>query len=238
MPDVHDPNQNHLLAALLDAAFDRLAPHLEWVDMTPGDVLYQSGEKLPYVYFPTTSVISLHYVLENGDSSEVASVGNEGMLGISLFMGGNVTPSHALVQSGGHAYRLQAATLMQEWNRAGAVMRLLLRYTQALVTQISQILTCKRRHSVEQRLCRCLLLMLDRTPDDQLTVPQKLLAGMLGMQREGMTETIAKLQSGAVISYKRGTITVLDRAGLEAKVCGCYAVIKGESTRLLSALEA
>jgi len=231
---MHDPNQNHLLAALLNAEFDRLAPHLELVPLLLGDVLYESGGKLQHVYFPTTAIISLHYVLENGGSSESAGVGNEGVLGISIFMGGGTTPSRAVVQTGGHAYRLKAHVLMEEFNRAGPVLRLLLRYTQALMTQMSQTAVCNRHHSVEQQLCRWLLLTLDRLPGSDLTMTQELIANMLGVRREGVTEAAGRLQTAGYIRYRRGHITVLDRTGLEAAVCECYAVVRKEVVRLLS----
>lgn len=234
MPSLHDPNQNHLLAALLDAEFDRLAPHLELVPMLLGDVLYESGGKLQHVYFPTTAIVSIHYLLENGGSSEIAGVGNEGVLGVSLFMGGETTPSHAVVQTGGHGYRLKAALLMEEFNRAGTVLRLLLRYTQALLTQMSQTAVCNRHHSVEQQLCRWLLLTLDRLPSNELTMTQELIANMLGVRREGVTEAAGKLQARGYIRYRRGHITVLDRKGLEGAACECYGVVKKEFARLLS----
>jgi CRP-like cAMP-binding protein len=234
MSSMHDPNQNYLLSALLDAESERLAPHLELIPMLLGDVLYESGGKLPYAYFPTTSIVSLHYVLENGGSSEIAGVGNEGVLGVALFMGGNTTPSRAVVQTGGHGYRIKAAILIDEFNRAGTVMRLLLRYTQALITQMSQTAVCNRHHSVEQQLCRWLLLTLDRLPSNELTMTQELIANMLGVRREGVTEAAGKLQSRGYISYRRGHITVLDRKGLETGVCECYSVVKKEYTRLLS----
>jgi CRP-like cAMP-binding protein len=234
MSSAHDPNQNHLLAALLDAEFDRLAPHLELIPMLLGDVLYESGGKLQHVYFPTTSIVSLHYVLESGGSSEIAGVGNEGVLGISLFMGGDSTPSRAVVQTGGHGYRLKSQVLMEEFNRAGPVLRLLLRYTQALITQMSQTAVCNRHHSVEQQLCRWLLLTLDRLPSNELTMTQELIASMLGVRREGVTEAAGKLQTKGYISYRRGHITVLNRAGLEGSVCECYDVVKKEFARLLS----
>ena len=228
------PNQNHLLAALLDAEYARLAPHLELVPMRLGDVLYESGGQLQYFYFPATSIISLHYLLENGGSSEIAGVGNEGVLGISLFMGGNSTPSRAVVQTGGYGYRLKSPILMEEFNRAGTVMRLLLRYTQALITHMSQTAVCNRHHSVEQQLCRWLLLTLDRMPGNELTMTQELIANMLGVRREGVTEAAGKLQSSGFIRYRRGHITVLDRAGLETTVCECYGVVKKEFARLMS----
>jgi CRP-like cAMP-binding protein len=229
-----DPNQNHLLAALLDAEFDRLSPHLESIPLKLGDVLCESGGKLDYVYFPTTAIISLHYLLENGGSSEIAGVGNEGILGVSLFMGGGSTPSRAVVQTGGYGYRLPVRILMEEFNRAGPVMRLLLRYTQALLTHMSQTAVCNRHHTVEQQLCRWLLLTLDRLTSNELTMTQELIANMLGVRREGVTEAAGRLQGYRYISYRRGHITVLDRAGLEQHVCECYSVVKKEFGRLLS----
>jgi CRP-like cAMP-binding protein len=231
---LNDPNQNHLLAALLDAEYARLSPHLEPIMMRLGDVLYESGGKLSHVYFPTSAIVSLHYVLENGSSSEIAGVGNEGVLGISLFMGGNSTPSRAVVQTGGHGYRLKADLLLEEFNRAGTVMRLLLRYTQALLTQMSQTAVCNRHHTVEQQLCRWLLLTLDRLPSNELTMTQELIANMLGVRREGVTEAAGRLQNHGYISYRRGHITVLDRIGLEGDVCECYEVVKKEFARLMS----
>ena len=230
----HDPNQNHLLAALLEADYARLAPYLELVPMLLGDVIYESGGTLHYVYFPTTSIISLHYVLENGGASEIAGVGNEGVVGVSLFMGGNSTPSRAVVQTGGHAYRLKAKLLMEEFDRAGPVMRLLLRYTQALLTQMSQTAVCNRHHSVEQQLCRWLLLTLDRVPSNELTITQELIANTLGVRREGVTEAAGRLQGYGFISYRRGHITVVNRVGLERDVCECYGVVKKEFARVLS----
>jgi CRP-like cAMP-binding protein len=234
MSSTQDPNQNHLLAALLDAEFDRLSPHLELIPMKLGDVLYESGDKLQYVYFPTSSIISLHYLLENGGSSEIAGVGNEGLLGVSLFMGGESTPSRAMVQTGGFGYRLPAHIMMAEFNRAGPVMRLLLRYTQALLTQMSQTAVCNRHHTVEQQVCRWLLLTLDRLGSHELTMTQELIANMLGVRREGVTEAAGRLQGYGFISYRRGHITVLDRRGLEQDVCECYGVVKKEFARLLS----
>lgn len=230
----HDPNQNHLLAALLDAEFDRLSPYLELVPMRLGDVLCETSARLDYVYFPTTAIISLHYLLENGGSSEIAGVGNEGMLGVSMFMGGGSTPSRAVVQSSGAGYRLPVRVLMEEFNRSGPVMRLLLRYTQALLTHMSQTAVCNRHHSVEQQLCRWLLLTLDRIGSNELTMTQELIANMLGVRREGVTEAAGRLQGHQYISYRRGHITVLDRNGLEASVCECYGVVKSEFARLMS----
>jgi CRP-like cAMP-binding protein len=230
----HDPNQNHLLAALLDAEFHRLSPHLELIPMKLGDVLVESGDRLQYVYFPTTAIISLHYLLENGGSSEIAGVGNEGVLGVTLFMGGDSTPSRAVVQTSGFGYRMPAHLLLEEFNRAGPVMRLMLRYTQALLTQMSQTAVCNRHHTVEQQLCRWLLLTLDRLGDIELTMTQELIANMLGVRREGVTEAAGRLQGYGYISYRRGHITVLSRKGLEQDVCECYQVVKKEFARLLS----
>lgn len=233
MPSIHEPKQNHLLAALPDAEFERLAQHLEVIPMLLGDVLHESGGKLHHLYFPTTSIISLHYLLENGGSSEIAGVGNEGVLGIPIFMGGDTIPGRAVVQASGHGYRLKAHLFMEEFNRAGPLLRLMLRYTQALITQISQTAVCNRHHSVEQQLCRWLLLTQDRVPSDELTMTQELIANMLGVRREGVTEAAGKLQNCGFIRYRRGHITVLDRAGLEDHVCECYAVVKKEYVRLL-----
>lgn len=234
----HSPNQNCLLAALPEAEFERIAPHLEWVAMPLGEVLYESGGQLQHVYFPTTAIMSLHYVTENGASSEIAGVGNEGALGISLFMGGNTTPSRAIVHTAGYSYRMKSRLLMQEFNRsggrrAGTLQQLLLRYTQALITQISQTAICNRHHAVEQQLCRWLLLTLDRLPSNELIMTQELIASMLGVRREGITEAAGKLQQAGFIRYRRGHITVLDRSGLESRVCECYAVVKQEYDRLL-----
>jgi CRP-like cAMP-binding protein len=231
---LNDPNQNHLLAALLDTEFDRLSPHLEPQMMRLGDVLYESGGKLNYVYFPTSAIVSLHYVLENGSSSEIAGVGNEGILGISLFMGGDTTLSRAVVQTSGHGYRLKSHILMEEFNRAGPVMRLLLRYTQALLTQMAQTAVCNRHHTVEQQLCRWLLLTLDRLDGSELIMTQELIASMLGVRREGVTVAAGNLQKYGYISCRRGHISVLDRAGLESTTCECYDVVKKEFARLMS----
>lgn len=233
MSSVTDPRHNHLLAAMLDEDYARLAPHLELVPLRLGDVLSESGARHRHVVFPTTAIISLHYLLENGASSEVAGVGNEGMLGVSLFMGGNSTPSRAVVQTGGMGYKLPAGILMEEFDRAGPVMRLLLRYTQALLTQMSQTAVCNRHHTVEQQLCRWLLLTLDRLPAQELTMTQELIASMLGVRREGVTEAAGRLQALGYISYRRGHISVLDRVGLEDDVCECYQVVKKEFARLL-----
>jgi len=236
MPVSSSPQQNHLLAALPAAEFDRLAPELELVPMALGEALYESGGHLQHVYFPTTSIVSLLYVMENGASAEIAIVGNEGILGVSLFMGGETTPNRAVVQSAGHGYRLKAQLLKQEFRRAGPVMDLLLRYTQALITQMAQTAACNRHHSIDQQLCRWLLLSLDRLSTRELTMTQELIANMLGVRREGVTEAAGKLQRAGIIRYSRGHITVLDRDRLERDVCECYAVVKKEFDRLLSDL--
>jgi CRP-like cAMP-binding protein len=230
----HAPDQNRLLAALPRETFDRISPHLELVKMSLGDVLYESSGMLQHVYFPTDAIVSLHYVMENGSSAEIAGVGNEGVLGVSLFMGGNTTPSLATVQTGGYGYRLKANLMMEEFNRAGPMMRLMLRYTQALITQMSQTAVCNRHHTVEQQLCRWLLLTLDRLPTSELTMTQELIASMLGVRREGITEAAGNLQREGLISYRRGHITVLDRVGLQRHSCECYEVVKKELHRLLS----
>jgi CRP-like cAMP-binding protein len=230
----HSPKQNHLLAALPQVEYERLLPHLELAPMPLGEALYESGGRLNHVYFPTTSIVSLLYVMEDGASAEIAVVGNEGILGISLFMGGETTPSRAVVQSAGYGYRLKAQLLKQEFNRAGPVMHLLLRYTQALITQMAQTAVCNRHHTVEQQLCRWLLLSLDRLASEELSMTQELIANMLGVRREGVTEAAGKLQRAGLISYSRGRITVLNRPGLEKEVCECYAVVKKEFDRLLS----
>lgn len=229
----HSPSQNHLLAALPVVEYEPLAEHLELVKLPLGEMLYEPGDQLRYAYFPTTAIVSLHYVMENGASAESAGVGNEGVVGISLFMGGNTTPSSAVVQTAGHAYRLAGGKLLQAFNRAGQLQRLLLRYTQALMTQMSQTAACNRHHSVEQQLCRWLLLTLDRLPGNDLTMTHELIASMLGVRREGITEAAGNLQRAGVISYRRGHIAVLDRAGLERRVCECYGVVKTELDRLL-----
>ena len=229
-----NPSQNHLLAALPAAEFEALAPHLHLVPLALGQMLYEPGEQLQHAYFPTTAIISLHYVTESGASAESAGVGNEGMLGVSLFMGGDTTPSSAVVQTAGYAYRLERRLLKQEFARGGPLQRLLLRYTQALMTQMSQTAVCNRHHSVEQQLCRWLLLTLDRLPGNELVMTQELVAGMLGVRREGITEVAGRLQASAIIRYRRGHISVLDRGGLEAHACECYGVVRKELTRLLS----
>lgn len=227
------PDQNHLLAALPQQVRDRLLPHLELVEMPLGEVLYESGSPLRYVYFPTTAIVSLLYVMEDGASAEIAVVGKEGILGIALFMGGETTPSRAIVQSAGFVFRLKSQLLKDEFNRAGPMMHLLLRYTQALITQMAQTAVCNRHHSVNQQLCRWLLMSLDRLPSNKLMMTQELIANMLGVRREGVTEAAGKLQSAGLILYSRGHITVLDRPGLEAEACECYQVVKKEFDRLL-----
>jgi CRP-like cAMP-binding protein len=234
MPASHDPSQNFLLAALPPAEFDPLARHLELVPMPLGEMLYEPGGRLQHAYFPTTSVVSLHYIMESGAASEMAGVGSEGVVGISLFMGGDTTPSSAVVQTAGHAYRLERRLLLQEFNRAGFMQGLLLRYTQALLTQIAQTAACNRHHSVEQRLCRWLLLTLDRGVSQDLVITQELMARLLGVRREGVTEVAGHLQRAGAIRYRRGHISVLERSGLEARTCECYAVVKAEVGRLLS----
>ncbi len=229
----HTPRNNHLLDALPAADYARLEPHLELVPMPLGEVLYEPGVQLRYVYFPTSSIVSLLYVMENGASAEIAIVGNEGILGISLFMGGETTPSRAVVQSAGHGYRLKAQLLKNEFGRFGLMMHLLLRYTQALITQMSQTAVCNRHHSIDQQLCRWLLLSLDRLASNELTMTQELIANMLGVRREGVTEAAGKLQDAQLIRYRRGKISVLDRPGVEARCCECYQVVKKEFDRLL-----
>src|SRR4029079_8697397 len=229
----HTPHQNHLLDALPRDDYERLEPHLELIPMSLGDVLYESGAEVRYVYFPTTSIVSLLYVMEDGASAEIAIVGNEGILGISLFMGGDTTPSRAIVQSAGHGARLKADLLKTEFGRFGPTMHLLLRYTQALIPQMAQTAVCNRHHSVDQQLCRWLLLSLDRLASNERSMTQELIASMLGVRREGVPEAARKLQAAGLISYTRGQITVLDRPKLEALCCECYAVVKKETDRLL-----
>lgn len=230
----HSPNQNYLLAALPPKDFEVLAKHLELVPMPLGKFLYEPGTQLQHIYFPTTAIISMHCVMESGASAETAGVGREGVVGISLFMGGESTPSSAVVQTAGYAYRLHKSSLMQEFNRAGILQKLLLRYTQALITQMAQTAACTRHHSVEQQLCRWLLLTIDRLPSSDVVMTHELVASMLGVRREGITEAAGKLRRAGIISYRRGHITVLDRSGLELKTCECYTVVKKEQARLLS----
>ena len=235
MADLQDPRQNRLLAALPPGEFQRWAPMLELVDMPLGQVLYESGLTLSHMYFPLDSIVSLLYVMENGASAEIAVVGNEGLVGVSLFMGGETTPSRAVVQSGGRGFRLEAQAMKSEFNRAGPVLHLLLRYTQALITQMAQTAVCNRHHTLDQQLCRWLLLSLDRLQGSELVMTQELIANMLGVRREGVTESALKLQSSGLIRYSRGRIKVLDRDGLEERTCECYAVVKKEYDRLLPA---
>jgi len=234
MASAHHASQNHLLAALPAAEFERLSPHLELVTLPLGEILYEPGVQMQHAFFPVTAIVSLHYVMESGASAETAGVGNEGVVGISLFMGGNTTPSSAVVQTAGQAYRLPGRLLKQEFGRAGVMQRLLLRYTQALLTQMIQTAACNRHHSVEQQLCRWLLLTIDRIPSRELVMTQELVASMLGVRREGITAAAGNLQRAGVIRYRRGHISVLDRSGLEAGSCECYAVVKKEFGRLLS----
>ena len=229
------PKTNHLLESLPDTEWLRWKPVLEQVELPLGRVLYESGSQLSHVYFPTTAIVSLLYVMENGASAEIAVVGNEGIVGVSLFMGGETTPSRAVVQSAGQGFRLSAERLKAEFNLAGPVLHLLLRYTQALLTQMAQTAVCNRHHSLDQQLCRWLLLSLDRLSSNELVMTQELIANMLGVRREGVTEGALKLQRAGLIRYSRGHITVLDRAGLEKRSCECYAVVKKEYDRLLPA---
>ncbi len=238
MADSRTPRQNHLLNALPSAVYERLIVYLEELELPLGEVIYESGDELSYAYFPTTSIISLLYVMENGASAEIAVVGNDGMIGVALFMGGDTMPNRAVVQSAGLAYRLRKHLLMEEFDRsggrrAGALNNLLLRYTQALITQMAQTAVCNRHHSVDQQLCRWLLLSLDRIPSNEIAMTQELIANMLGVRREGVTEAAIKLQKAGLIDYCRGRITILNRPGLEARVCECYQVVKTEFERLL-----
>ncbi len=230
----HDPRQNHLLGMLPMDEFQRLEPELELVPMKLGQSLAESGQTMNHVYFPTDSIISLLNVMENGSSTEIAVVGAEGVVGISLFMGGETTPGRAIVQSSGSAYRLKGQLIKDEFRRAGPLQRMLLRYTQALICQMAQTAVCNRHHSLDQQLCRWLLLSLDRLTSDELVMTQELIANMLGVRREGVTESAGKLQKAGLISYSRGVIHILDRSGLEKRVCECYSVVKKEYDRLLS----
>jgi CRP-like cAMP-binding protein len=233
MSGIPAPEQNHLLAALPAEAQQRLLPHLELIEMTLGNVVYESGESTRQVYFPTNSIVSLLYVMENGASAEISVVGNEGIVGIAVFMGGESTTSRAVVQSAGHAYRLAGQRLKDEFNRHADLQVLMLRYTQALITQMAQTAVCNRHHTIDQQLCRWLLLSLDRLRTNELTMTQELIANMLGVRREGVTDAAGKLQRLGVINYRRGRIEVLDRPRLEALSCECYSVVKTESDRLL-----
>ena len=238
MADERRPPENHLLAVLSDADWARLEPHLALIDMPLGQVVYESGDRLDHVYFPTSSIVSLLYVMEDGASAEIAIVGNEGLVGIALFMGGETTPSRAIVQSAGRAYRLPAAILKEEFRRGGALQRLLLRYTQALITQMAQTAVCNRHHSIDQQLCRWLLLSIDRLASNELNMTQDLIANMLGVRRAGVTEAALKLQDAGLIRYSHGHIELLNRDGLEQRVCECYGVVKREFELLLPDLKA
>jgi CRP-like cAMP-binding protein len=233
MPDPTPAQDNRLLAALPAEDLQRWLPQLEWVALPLGQVVYESGRPLGHVYFPTTAIVSLLYVMEDGASAEIAVVGHEGLVGIALFMGGETTPSRAVVQSAGEGWRLPAAAVKEAFTRPGPVMHLLLRYTQALITQMAQTAVCNRHHSLDQQLCRWLLLSLDRLPGNELVMTQELIANMLGVRREGVTEAAMRLQRRGLIRYARGHITVLDRGGLEASTCECYEVVKREYDRLL-----
>jgi len=232
-PSSVDRKKNHLLAALPETEWNRVQPQLELIPMPLGKALYESGDKLRHVYFPTTSIVSLLYVMENGASAEIAVVGNEGVVGIALFMGGETMPNRGVVQSEGEAYRLNGQVMLEEFNRGGAFQHLLLRYTLAMFSQMAQTAVCNRHHSIDQQLCRWLLLSLDRLPANKLIMTQELIANMLGVRREGVTEAAGKLQEAGLIEYNRGHITVLDRPGLEARVCECYEVVRKEFLRLL-----
>lgn len=232
MPKAQDPKKNHLLAALPQSEWARWLPQLEYVTLPLGRCLYEAGAPQTHVYFPTTAIVSLLYVMENGSSAEIAIVGNEGVVGISLFMGGESTTSRAVVQGAGGAFRLQGAAMKEEFDHM-PVLHLLLRYTQALITQMAQTAVCNRHHTLDQQLCRWLLLSLDRLTGNELVMTQELIANMLGVRREGVTESALKLQKLGLIQYKRGRITVADRAGLEQRTCECYAVVKREYDRLL-----
>jgi len=233
MSALHSPRQNHLLAALPDAVYERLLPHLAPVPMQLGHVVYTFGAELPYLYFPTSCIVSLVYVMANGASAEIAVTGFEGLLGVSLFLGGLTTPNQAVVQSGGHAYRIGADVIKKEFDQGGPVQHLLLLYTQAFIAQMAQTAVCNRHHSLDQQLCRWLLLSLDRLRSGELKMTQELIANMLGVRRQGVVEAAGKLHKAGLIDYQRGHINILDRAGLEARVCECYAVVKREYDRLL-----
>ena len=234
MTELTTPKQNHLLASLHSADYKRVLTKLEHVRLVLGQVLYESGNGQAHAYFPTDSIVSLLYVMHNGASAEIAVVGNEGVVGIALFMGGGTTPNRAVVQSAGSAYRISDSLLKTEFERGGTLQHRLLRYTQALITQMAQTAVCNRHHSVQQQLCRWLLLSLDRLPSSELIMTQELIANMLGVRREGVTEAAGHLQAAGIIHYSRGKITVLDRAKLEVRVCECYGVVKRESDRLLN----
>lgn len=226
-------HQNHILNALSPEVLARLAPYLELIPLTLGAVVYEAGAAMTHVFFPTDSIVSLLYVMENGASAEISVVGNEGLVGVSLFLGGESTPSRAVVQSAGSAFRLLRSRLKDEFGRHGELLTVILRYTQCLITQMAQTAVCNRHHSVDQQLCRWLLLSLDRLPSDTVTMTQELIANMLGVRREGVTDAAGKLRKAKIIKYARGKITVLDRPALEARCCECYAVVKAETDRLL-----
>lgn len=233
MNELINPKQNQLLQSLSREEYARLLPNLERVDLALGHVIYEAGEPLHHVYFPTTCIVSLLYVLESGASAEIAIVGNDGLLGVALFMGGGTMPNRAVVQSAGYAYRIRLQQVMQEFNRHGDMLHLILLYTQSLITQMAQTAVCNRYHTIDQQLCRWLLISLDRLPSNQLKMTQELIANMLGVRREGVTEAARRLQEAGLIKYTRGLITIIDRQGLEDRVCECYQVVKTESKRLL-----
>ena len=238
MHTFHDPRQNHIIAALPAVDYGLLFQHLELVPMLLGQVLGESGCQMHYVYFPTTAIVSSSHVLENGATTESFVIGNEGVVGVSLFMGGETTPNRSVVQGAGHAYRLKKKVMLDEFSRAGPMQRLLLRHTQSVLTQIAQTAVCNRHHSIDQQLCRCILMRLDRSTSSELVLTQELIAGVLGVRREGITEAAGRLQKAGLIEYRRGHITVLDRAGMEERVCECYAAVKTESDRLLNGVRA
>src|SRR5947209_19342970 len=231
--DTHGPTGNRLLAMLPGAEYERIIPHLERASFSLGEVVYESGGQMAHVYFPTTAIVSLLYVMENGSSAEMGVAGNDGLVGIALFMGGDSMPNRAVVQSAGEAVRMKAKVMQDEFKRGGEVQRLLLRYTQALITQMSQTAVCNRHHTVEQQLCRWLLLTLDRLPAGEVVMTQEMVAGMLGVRRESIAEAAGRLQQAGVIQSRRGHLAVLKRAGLETRVCECYGVVKSEFGRLL-----
>ena len=233
MADAHSPRQNLLLSALSAECYDALSAHLELVAMPLGHVLHESSASMHHVYFPTTCIVSRLYVMEDGSSAEIAIVGNDGVIGIALFLGGDTMPNRALVQSAGHAYKIECKVLQAQFHHSGEMQQLLLRYTQALMTQMAQTAVCNRHHSLDQQLCRWLLLSLDRLTTNEIVMTQELIANMLGVRREGVTEAAGHLQDAGLIKYSRGHIVVLDRAGLEARVCECYGVVKKEYARLL-----
>ena len=234
MASPHNSHQNHLLAALPPEDFERLEAHLECVPMRLGEVLYEPGRLLKHAFFPTTAIVSLHYVMETGSSSEIAGVGNEGVVGVSVFLGGDTTPSSAMVQTAGHGYRIPCAVFKEQFNRGGPMQHLLLRYSQALMTQIAQTAACNRHHTVEQQLARMLLLILDRMSSNELVMTQELVARLLGVRRVGVTEAACRLQSAGFIRYRRGHISVLDRDKLETRGCECYGVVRREMARLMN----